>query len=210
MELTKNCEHCGVVFTFPHWRISTAKFCSKECSSESKIAKANITCTFCGKLFHMKKSQQNKYKRSRGFYCSYNCQYTHLAELTKGDLNHQFGLKGELNSSFKGKIISRANNNLTEKLIYVPNHHFKNKDGRVLLHRYLVEQNYNLFSISFFIEIDGRFYLNPKYDVHHKDGNHNNNSIDNLEILTRGEHSRLHNIANPMKKDLKTGRFISR
>ena len=36
--------------------------------------------------------------------------------------------------------------------------------------------------------------LEPYEDVHHKDGNYNNNSKENLELQIHGEHQRLHNI----------------
>jgi len=46
------------------------------------------------------------------------------------------------------------------------------------LHRYIYEMHYG--------EI-------PKgYEIHHKDGNKLNNNIDNLEILTKSEHTKLH------------------
>ncbi len=35
----------------------------------------------------------------------------------------------------------------------------------------------------------------PKgYEVHHKDGNKLNNSLDNLVVLTKSEHSRIHSL----------------
>ena len=34
--------------------------------------------------------------------------------------------------------------------------------------------------------------LEPNEDVHHIDGNKNNNNIDNLEIIKHGEHQRIH------------------
>lgn len=46
-------------------------------------------------------------------------------------------------------------------------------------HRYLVEKK------------TGK-KLGDNYDVHHKDGNKLNNSIDNLEILKKGTHTALH------------------
>lgn len=36
-------------------------------------------------------------------------------------------------------------------------------------------------------------YLESNEVVHHKDGNKNNNSIDNLEVMTRGNHTKHHN-----------------
>ena len=44
--------------------------------------------------------------------------------------------------------------------------------------------------------------LNSNEIVHHKDGNKLNNDINNLEILTRSEHIKLH------KEDLKRGRKV--
>jgi hypothetical protein len=33
-----------------------------------------------------------------------------------------------------------------------------------------------------------------EYDIHHKDRNKQNNEVDNLQILTREEHKKIHNI----------------
>lgn len=35
--------------------------------------------------------------------------------------------------------------------------------------------------------------LTPEEIVHHKDGNKQNNSLDNLQVMTKSEHTRLHN-----------------
>jgi len=43
--------------------------------------------------------------------------------------------------------------------------------------------------------------------VHHKDHNRANNSIENLELMSRSEHSRLHACERKKIRDEKTGRF---
>lgn len=63
----------------------------------------------------------------------------------------------------------------------VPEHPNATKNGYVLLHRVIVENHL------------GRL-LNSNEVVHHKDGNKRNNSIENLEILSPGEHTRLHGL----------------
>lgn len=66
---------------------------------------------------------------------------------------------------------------------------------------------YRLFAEKIFNK-----YLAANEVVHHKDGNHYNNSYDNLEILTDSEHKSLHmakyNTANPKVKEA-NGRWIN-
>ena len=110
-----------------------------------------------------------------------------------GKGNHQYGLKGELNASFKGKEIIKHNNSVDDIMVYDPTHPYADKHGRVRKHRLLVEQNYKLFDSKFFLYEGGRIVLKKEYEVHHKDGNHNNNDINNLQVLTKGEHVSIHN-----------------
>ena len=48
--------------------------------------------------------------------------------------------------------------------------------------------------------------------VHHKDEDPTNNSLDNLELMSRSEHTRLHNFLNPRRGHYhdEKGRFASR
>jgi hypothetical protein len=65
-------------------------------------------------------------------------------------------------------------------LVYCPNHPHAKSKGHVYEHRYMMEMSI------------GRFLLNSEH-VHHKDGNGNNNSIDNLEITNSSQHGKIHN-----------------
>lgn len=64
---------------------------------------------------------------------------------------------------------------------YAPEHHLANKAGKVYEHIYVMCNHI------------GR-KLNPDECVHHKDRNRENNSLDNLQLLTFAEHARLHAI----------------
>lgn len=63
--------------------------------------------------------------------------------------------------------------------VFVPDHPMATKDGFVLKHRLIVER-----------EI-GR-YLEPNEDVHHVNGVRDDNRIENLQLLSHSEHTRLH------------------
>jgi hypothetical protein len=63
---------------------------------------------------------------------------------------------------------------------YQPDHPNCNADGYVFEHRLIMEQSI------------GRLLL-PNERVHHINGVHNDNRIDNLVLLTMGQHSSLHN-----------------
>ncbi len=210
MLVEKTCPICGVKFTVPHWRLEKAKYCSPACRQESLKAKDNVNCSWCGKPFHMKRYQMDSSRRTMGYFCCRECANLSRSAFMSGEGNHQYGLKGALNASFKGEEIPNTNNSVVDILVYVPAHPRADRCGRVTKHRWVVEQNAELFNAEYFDVIEGFTVLKEGYVVHHKDGNHNNNDVRNLEILTRGEHTSIHNILNPMDRDEKSGRFIKR
>ena len=121
----------------------------------------------------------------------------------KGNGNHQYGLKGKKNASFKGENIVNQYGYIMK---YLPNHPKADKNGRYREHRYIVEQCLDIDN-SFFEIINGYRVLKDEYIVHHRDENKKNNVVDNLMILTIGEHSILHNKNKVLIRDNK-GRII--
>lgn len=201
------CVICESKFVRYGKQVLEAKTCSRKCMGEYFKAKPNTTCTTCGKFFHMKQSQKDRYERPLGYFCSVNCLSENKKETFKGSGNHQNGLIGHLNPSYKGLIINKTNHKQNDLYIYVGKDYPKsNKSGRVLYHRYLVNENNHLFDDKFFEVINGKAVIKDDFDVHHKDGNHDNNSISNLDILTHSEHTSLHNREKIIIRD-KTGRI---
>lgn len=209
MEITKVCECCGKTFTVPHWR-SSARYCSRKCSDASRVLPPNVVCTNCGKSFRMKKYQQERYNRNCGYFCSRKCFAEYKKVWFVSDNNHQYGLKGNLNSSFKNEDLKHKNHNITDILVYFPQHPYADKNGRVFRHRLVAEQNSKMFNDECFEVINGITVLKRDFVVHHKDGNHNNDDISNLEVMTIGEHASLHNKLRDIPRDKRSGRFISK
>lgn len=92
-------------------------------------------------------------------------------------------------------------------MVYVPDHPHANKSGRVKKHRLIVEQYHDAFDDKFFEIFNGKKYLKRCFFVHHIDGDHGNNNINNLAVLSRSEHRRVHNLMSPQKRDATSGRF---
>lgn len=111
-----------------------------------------------------------------------------------GEGNHQHGLKGSLNASFTGgtRIDSKG---------YV----------RVLMHEHpnADAQGYVKEHILVMSQILGRPLDTSVEMVHHKDENKLNNDPDNLELMTKSEHTSLHNKERVMARD-EEGKFIRR
>ena len=89
----------------------------------------------------------------------------------------------------------------------MPNHPFANIDGFVFEHRLIAEQN--LLTDENSVVIQGQKYLRQAFVVHHKDGDRLNNAVDNLQVMTHSEHSRMHNKGSSMTRD-ESGRFVSK
>lgn len=209
MQIERICPMCGKTFNAPHWR-PEAKYCSPECRQKNLRAKPNLKCAACGKMFHRKPYAVARLKANEGYFCCLECAKVGMKIRMSGARNHQYGLKGRLNASFKGDEISHGNHNNTDIMVYKPEHPFCCHDGRVLKHRLIVEQNAQLFDQKWFVRINEAMYLKKETVVHHIDGNHNNNDVSNLQILSRGEHTSIHNKARETKRDNATGRYIKR
>lgn len=83
--------------------------------------------------------------------------------------------------------------------ILMKNHPFAIGGYYVYSHRFIYENFLKITNPSSpaLTIIDGEKYLSPDYIVHHKDGNTRNNNLENLELLTKSEHSKLHYVFIP-------------
>lgn len=120
-----------------------------------------------------------------------------------GENNHQYGLKGSKNATWKSdRKLSRYGYIQVRKLY----HPFRDKADFVFEHR-LVAEKY-LLTDENSVEIDGKRYLSPEYAVHHKNFDRTDNRPENLEVMTKGEHQSFHAKLNRMERDSVTGRFL--
>ena len=198
----KHCDNCGKEFAVCHKNRLKQKYicCSVKCSCElkkklniNKEGFLNCICPICLKLFHIKDSLKNKYLTH---YCSRVCQSKAKSLYMMGSGNHQFGLKGKLNSSWK---YDELINDCGYKQIRCIEHPFRDSDDFVLEHRLIAEKN--LLTGENSVIINDKSYLKPELVVHHKDGNKLNNSPDNLQVMTLSEHTKLHHKIRKLNKN---------
>lgn len=193
------CAYCGKEFEVAPSYGRTHTYCSNACATAAKKVEhvPNRECFICGKPIYIKPSRIARSKSGK-FTCSTECM---------GKMRSIIFI-GENNGNYRNNTISYYyNNGFKYQQIKVHNHPYKNCLDCYLYHRYVVEQNHNLFDDSYFNIIDGNYYLKPEIKVHHKDENTLNNNIDNLIPLTISEHSSLHNKQKELIRDSK-GRII--
>ena len=198
----KICLICGKEFEVIPCREKTAKYCSTECQHKSLHGKLNCKCDWCGKEYHKKTSHLTKNN-----FCSRQCFAEFKKVSFRGENNHQWGLKGPLNSSFKGVELKDKNNRVWDIKVYCPNHPRCDSRGRVSKHRLLVEEHYKNFDMKYFEEINGKFYLKKSAQVHHINFDHDDNRIENLMPVTRSEHTSIHNLGIKIIRDTNTGKI---
>ena len=180
------CDNCHKLFSCQTWRIKNRKhlFCSHQCEGEYNKAKPNYECAFCGKPMHVKQSRIDKCIKN---YCSKECANKDKKIRYLGKENHQYGLKGNKNSSWKSdERISFYG----YKLIRVIDHPFRNCDDFVFEHRIIAEKF--LLTDDNSINVNDHKYLKKEYVVHHLDFDRQNNDVSNLMIMLRNEHTSLH------------------
>lgn len=159
----------------------------------------NCECPICHKKFHLKPSQIKKTKNN---YCSRECHREAKKIYMAGSKNHQYGKKGHRNASWKSDVKESRYGYVQ---IRVLDHPFRDGDDFVFEHR-LVAEKYLLNDENSLI-INGKRYLSPKYVVHHIDFDRKNNSVDNLMVMTKKDHQRLHCSLNQAKRNERSGRF---
>lgn len=164
MDIEKTCEHCGKKYLVPHWR-DGAKYCSRACSDKSKRAKNNLICCNCGKQFHMKRSQQIRYGRNLGYFCSSSC----VAE------KKMQAYSGEMNPNYKG----RKEDHEGYSLVDIQSSLALNSDVK-RLHQAVC------------CEVIGTRKIPAGYVCHHRDCDRKNNTPGNLVLITPPDHRWLH------------------
>lgn len=165
--------------------------CLGEYNSKRYSKKIECVCPICNSTFKLKPYSFNRVLSTPC--CSKECAYVLKSKTFSGENNHQFGLKGELNASFKGNEITKKNIHLEDIYVYCPKRPDANRDGRITKHRLVVQENYKLFNSNYFDIIGEYAVLKPGIHVHHIDQNHSNNSIDNLIPVTMKAHTTIHN-----------------
>ena len=181
------CQICGKWFKVPQCRAHKATTCSHECSvvyraKKLSRAKVKMRCPVCGMYFyeHLSISVHR-------VYCSNECRYkspTYGEKLSDAR-------KGDRNPMWKGGVVSHADGYLYES---VQDHPFT-KTGYVFQHRLVAERHLKASdpTSEYLVTIDGESYLSPEFHVHHKNFDRTDNRIENLEVMTNGDHLRLHN-----------------
>lgn len=199
-------EVCCIVCNKTEYEVNSSignRFCSWSCYDKYKQinTKPNVKCEICEKEFYLKPSRIKRVKH--GVVCSNECKKKLKSIIMSGEGNHQFGLTGDKNASFKGKEIINQYGYIME---YVPNHPKADVDGRYRQHRLIIEQCLEIDE-SFFEYIKGTRVLKDEYIIHHLDENKRNNNLENLCVLTKSEHTSHHNKDKYLIRDDK-GRII--
>ena len=144
-------------------------------------------CPVCEEKFNVKPSHFGRRKC-----CSVKCMGKYRETVYKGKDNPNYGNRGPKNPIFKGDYI----NKFGYVMIYEPTNPNSMKDGYVLEHRKVAS------------EMMGRPLL-PSEIVHHLNGDKTDNREENLQVMSRSEHSSIHHKLNyVIERDEASGRIV--
>lgn len=189
------CDFCGKDIQITNTRYQSNKhyFCNQECFRQFQRRNlVELVCPICETIFYRKQSQVDKLKDVSHATCSKKCCYKLRQILYFGANNHQHGLTGSKNSSWKSNE-RYGQDERRYKLVRAEDHPFRDQSNFVPEHRLIAEQ-YLLNDINS-VEIDGKLYLKPECVVHHIDFDKTNNQVNNLYVFENESiHTLFHNL----------------
>lgn len=100
-------------------------------------------------------------------------------------------------STFTGRYVSGG-----YVRIWIGEHPYADRDGFALEHRIVVEKylrQHNPASSSL-VRLGERVYLDPGLVVHHRNGDKQDNRLDNLEVMSCAEHTALHHAQGDIRR----------
>lgn len=194
MKLKMECNWCGKEISRKRSMIKERNYCSRTCLGKANAERFRLQrlkiCDYCGQEFEYKGRHK---KRNIHFFCSSKCanKYKTKRMTVKCDWC-------DLEFEKKRSDVNRSNHNFCKPEC---GHSFKRWTGvcgysplvgGVPIHRKIMEETL------------GRKLIDNE-EVHHIDFNHHNNHIENLVVLSKSEHSRIHAVSK--ERDV-YGRFI--
>ena len=175
------CIQCGKEFRIKPSRKNECQFCSRQCQREFYM----IPCPVCGKMF-------KPHHTSRA--ASHTCSHTCRAELRRIP-------KVELTCQYCGKIFKRYPSQIRDELNFCGTRCFNrwwsgHSRGWISSagYRYICIKGRELFEHRYVMEQHLGRPLELNEVVHHINGDRLDNRLANLELMSRGSHSTLHNL----------------
>lgn len=161
------CERCGIAFRVKPSALKHTRFCSKACHDAAQFKGNILSCAGCGKEIKIPPSS-TVWERN---FCSNECRLTWLSKHVKENVNVQGHSAGH-----KAPHLTALNRERNPKLALEEDAITR---GKYTDHRKVMEEHL------------GR-KLKPWEDVHHINGIHSDNRIENLQVLPHREHMKLH------------------
>lgn len=186
------CVQCGKNTWKPKHKIKTENFCKRECYSlykEKTGKRINVICLLCNNIFKRFQHHLNKVESKR-YFCSRKCQNLAATKKRGNCLNCKIQLTGNRRKycsntcqsilEYSKKIDKWKNGELDG---------YNNSEGiRGWLRKYIMDKNDNKCSQCGWAEVNLATSKIP-LQIDHIDGNHKNNTEENLRLLCPNCHS---------------------